>query len=60
MFWKHHDLDSISIMAGSFDRPSGLAGKSHIFTGDKGDYYTIDDGLRQFEKSSPSVKVAQD
>ncbi|TIX39156.1 MAG: hypothetical protein E5V40_17365 [Mesorhizobium sp.] len=31
---------------------------SHIFVGDKGDYYSIDDGLPQFEKSSPSVKVA--
>ncbi|TGQ33816.1 MULTISPECIES: GFA family protein [unclassified Mesorhizobium] len=58
LFWKHNELDQISIMAGAFDRPSGLAGESHIFVGDKGDYYSIDDGLPQFEKSSPSVKVA--
>lgn len=60
LFWKHAELDSISIMAGSFDRPSGLAGQSHIFVSDKGDYYSIDDGLPQFEKSAPSIKVAND
>lgn len=60
LFWKHKDLDSISIMAGSFDTPSDLAGESHIFVGDKGDYYEICDGLPQFERSTPSVAVAQD
>lgn len=60
LFWKHNDLDSISIMAGSFDRPSGLADEGHIFVGDKGDYYEICDGLPQFQKSTPSIKVAQD
>lgn len=60
LFWKHNDLDSISIMAGSFDRPSGLGDEGHIFVGDKGDYYEICDGLPQFQKSTPSIKVAQD
>lgn len=60
LFWKHNDLDSISIMAGSFDRPSGLTDESYIFVGDKGDYYEICDGLPQFQKSTPSIKVAQD
>ncbi len=60
LFWKHNELDTISIMAGSFDRPSGLAGESHIFVGDKGDYYEIEDGLPRFEKSAPSILVAQD
>jgi hypothetical protein len=58
LFWKHHDLDSVSIMAGAFDKPSGLHGQSHIFVADKGDYYSIDDGLPQFSRSGPSVKVA--
>jgi hypothetical protein len=58
LFWKHNELDTISIMAGSFERPSGLSGESHIFVGDKGDYYSIEDGLPQFEKSTPSIKVA--
>jgi hypothetical protein len=60
LFWKHGERDSISIMAGSFDRPSGLSGQSHIFVGDKGDYYSIDDGLPKFEKSAPSIKVADE
>jgi hypothetical protein len=58
LFWKHDELDTISIAAGAFDRPSGLAGESHIFVADKGDYYDIADDLPQFERSSPSVKVA--
>lgn len=60
LFWKHNRLDSISIMAGSFDQPSDLVGQSHIFVGDKGDYYEIADGLPQFVKSAPSITVAQD
>jgi hypothetical protein len=59
LFWKHNERDSISIMAGSFDRPSGLAGESHIFVDDKGDYYEINDGLPQFEQSTQPLKVAQ-
>jgi hypothetical protein len=47
LFWKDESLDRISIMAGSFERASGLRGESHIFVADKGDYYSIDDGLPQ-------------
>ena len=43
-------------MAGAFDQPSGLQGEVHIFVGDKGDYYAIDDGLPQFERSTPSSR----
>jgi hypothetical protein len=55
LFWKDHSLDRISIMAGAFERPSGLAGQSHIFVADKGDYYDIDDGLPQFSDGGPVV-----
>lgn len=58
LFWKHQDLDYTSVMAGSFDSPTGLRGESHIFTADKGDYYSIDDRLPQFERSTPALKVA--
>lgn len=58
LFWKRNESDSISIMAGSFDRPSGLVAESHIFVCDKGDYYEITDGLPQFDRSSPAIKVA--
>jgi hypothetical protein len=60
LFWKHNELDSTSIMAGAFDRPSGLVAEGHIFVADKGDYYEICDGLPQFERSSPAIKVAKD
>ena len=52
LFWKADALDYTSILAGSFDKPSGLEGKVHIFVADKGDYYSIDDDLPQFAGSS--------
>jgi hypothetical protein len=60
LFWKHDDLDYVSVLAGAFDQPSGLRGGMHIFVADKGDYYSIEDGLPRFERSAPSVKVAGD
>ena len=57
LFWKAEGLSRISVMAGSFDRPTGLAGMSHIFVADKGDYYGIDDGLPQFAGSSDDSAV---
>ncbi|MER8595195.1 GFA family protein [Mesorhizobium sp. M1182] len=58
LFWKPSDDGYVSVMAGLFDAPTRLQGECHIFVGDKGDYYAIDDGLPQFEKSTPSIKVA--
>ncbi|WP_265518754.1 GFA family protein [Nitratireductor luteus] len=58
MFWKRLGADVTSILAGSFDQPSGLVAKSHIFVADKGDFYEIQDGLPQFERSSWDVPVA--
>ncbi|PYE89981.1 GFA family protein [Phyllobacterium leguminum] len=49
LFWKRDKRDAISVMAGAFDQPSGLHGERHIFTADKGDYYSIDDDLPQHE-----------
>jgi hypothetical protein len=60
LFWKHRKRDYTSILAGAFDSPSGLKGENHIFVADKGDYYEIDDGLPQFERSSPGIVVAGD
>jgi len=45
LFWKQEGTDRTSIMAGSFAAPTGLQGLKHIFVGDKGDYYEIEDGL---------------
>ncbi|QPC92736.1 GFA family protein [Mesorhizobium sp. INR15] len=59
LFWKPGDQDYVSVMAGLFDRPTELQGECHIFVADKGDYYSIDDGLPRFEKSTPSIPVAE-
>ena len=45
LFWEPADKDHLAIAAGSIDQPSGLITLGHIFTADRGDYYTIDDGL---------------
>jgi hypothetical protein len=54
LFWKRDGSDRISILAGSFDRPSGLRAAAHIYVADKGDYYEIDDGLPQFAQEAES------
>ncbi len=59
LFWKPRDHAYTSVLAGLFDDPTGLVGECHIFLSDKGDYYSVDDGLPKFAKSSPSVKVAE-
>ena len=51
LFW-HPLIDGyeyISIAMGAFDGPTGLRLRGHIFVGDKGDYYEINDGLPQKE-----------
>lgn len=60
LFWKHNARDYVSILAGSFDQPSGLKPECHIFVADKGDYYSIDDDLPQFARSTPVIMVAGD
>lgn len=48
LFWKGDGTNYTSIMAGTFDLPTGLAIGKHIFCADKGDYYEIEDGLPQY------------
>ena len=52
LFWKRNGSKVTSVLAGSFDNPSGLAGQAHIFVADKVDYYEIDDGLPRYQQSS--------
>ncbi len=47
LFWDGEGRDYISIAVGSLDPPTGLTIAQHIFVADKGDYYTIDDGVPQ-------------
>jgi hypothetical protein len=58
LFWKREGAQTTSIMAGTLDRPTGLAGQSHIFVADKGDYYEICDGLPQFKDADTPIEVA--
>lgn len=59
LFWKANSEPDISIMAGAFDVKAELVGACHIFVGQKGGYYRIDDGLPQYERSSPDLVVAE-
>ncbi|MBV2187333.1 MAG: GFA family protein [Rhizobium sp.] len=54
LFWKRDGGENISVVAGAFDLPSGLAGGYHIYCADKGDFYSIDNGLPQYQASKPS------
>lgn len=49
LFWAANGSDKISVMAGLFDQPSGLAMDHHIYCKDKGDFYAIADGLPQYD-----------
>lgn len=50
LFWEPAGYDFISIAMGAFDKPTGTHIEKHIFTGSKGDYYDIADGLPQHER----------
>ncbi len=52
LFWKGDGREDISIMAGSFDQPSGLKIAVHIYCADKADFYDINDDAPQFAGSS--------
>jgi hypothetical protein len=57
LFWKNTTKSYTSILAGSFDEPSGLKAEGHIFVGDKGSYYEITDGLPS-HNTAPSGLVS--
>jgi hypothetical protein len=44
LFWERPNSGSVSIAAGSLDKPTGLETIRHIFTADLSDYYEITDG----------------
>lgn len=55
LFWKPNDGDYVSVMAGAFDLPTGLIEEAHIFVGGKGDYYTIEGPVPQYDRSTPDI-----
>jgi hypothetical protein len=52
LFWDAPGRETISISAGTLDRPTGLRVASHWFVSQAGDYYDLpDDGLPRHERS---------
>lgn len=45
LFWRPEGEGRTAITAGTLDGPTGIKLTEHIFVGDKGDYYSIDDDL---------------
>jgi hypothetical protein len=59
LFWQGEGRDYISIAAGTLDGASGLTSACHIHVADKGDYYTITDGLPQRPDGSFAVPIPE-
>ena len=59
LFWQAGGRDYVSIAAGSLDGPTGLTSAAHIYVGDKGDYYAIEDGLPQRTDGHFSVPIPE-
>ena len=56
LFWRPEDDDTISIAAGTLDRPTGLRTVGHWYTQQAGDYYELpDDGLRRDDLRTTEV-----
>lgn len=55
LFFDPPERDWIGVHMGAFDGATGTHTELHIFVAEKGDYYTIDDGLPQH----PGVPGAQ-
>jgi hypothetical protein len=49
LFWEPLHRDWTSVALGAIDGPTGIQLERHIFVAEKGDYYTLGDGLPQIE-----------
>jgi hypothetical protein len=49
LFWEPLHRDWTSVALGAIDGPTGVQLERHIFVAEKGDYYTLGDGLPQIE-----------
>ncbi len=47
LFWRPEGRETVSVTAGTLHTPTGMKTVRHIFAADKGDYYTIADGVKQ-------------
>lgn len=57
LFWQAEGRDYVSIAAGTLDGATGLSSACHIHVADKGDYYSIDDGLPQSADGNFAVSI---
>ena len=51
LFWRKHGSDCTAVMPGCINGDPGLKADGHIFIADRGDYYTLSDGLPQWPQS---------
>jgi len=52
LFWRPTKGSYTAIACGTLDQPCGVKTVGHIFLVDKGDYYTLTDGLPQFQRGT--------
>ncbi len=51
VLWDEAGDPKLGVCAGTFDAPTGLTSKAHIFVASKGDYYELpDDGLVRYDE----------
>ncbi len=59
LFWDSPERPTISIMAGSLDKPTGLELVRHIYVANHGDYYEIADGLPHYDDHGPALDMPE-
>ncbi len=58
LFWQRDGAETLTILAGIFDGPTGLETEAEIYVKDKGDYYTLrHPPLVQYEESGHNVSL---
>jgi len=55
LFWRPAEGDRISILAGAFDGPTGLAAAGHVFVSERADWEIIADDLPRHDGPPPSL-----
>lgn len=59
LFWAAEGQPTVSIMAGSLDRPTGLRLVMHIFARQANDYYRIEDGLPRRDDGDHGIAIPE-
>ena len=50
LFWANRTNRNICVLPGSLDSAEDIVERGHVFVSEKGDYYTVNDGLPQFDR----------